>query len=347
MLPVIYNALAPQLSKRINRKTRKTLDVSQSALIALRQRLALSGTESNESSRTRRRSLPVYPPHKRVSRQESHGARQQAVHGAGQQAVAEEEHARDEALNVQLRPVEPDAVEEDPGRGAGADEDGLPPPVVVFRAELYVRRHNRHLDDGDDADEGDDAEEAEDVVVPALVLPDAAEDEEELDEDDGEGDQAREQDARDAPGVPRLLGHLAGDAVRLGGVFVRAAPVVAEPAAAVDERELDEEPEGDEADEGAKGECGARGLRPDEEVEDEDCGEEEAGEEEGGHEGVPAPVLRVKGLVDPSGEIAREYPGKDEEAHANADEAAAKAGVEYAKGAENEETGGHEDELGA
>ena len=32
----------------INRKTRKTLDVSQSALIALHQRLALSRIESNK-----------------------------------------------------------------------------------------------------------------------------------------------------------------------------------------------------------------------------------------------------------------------------------------------------------
>ena len=137
-------------------------------------------------------SVPIDSPHERVSREEPHGPGQQAVDRAGQQAVAEEEHARYEALDVQFRPVEPDAVHEDPDGRAGPDEDGLPPPVVVFRAQLDVRRHDGDLDDGDDADEGDDAEETEDVVVSALVLPDAAEDEEQFDEDDGERDEARE-----------------------------------------------------------------------------------------------------------------------------------------------------------
>ena len=207
---------------------------------------------------------------------------------------------------MKFGPVEPGAVGEDPDGGAGPDEDGLPPPVVVLRAELDVGGHDGDFDDGDHADEGDDAEEAEDVVVPALVLPDAAEDEEQFDEDDGEGDQACEQDAVDASRVPRLLGHLAGDAVRLGRVFVRVAAVVAVPAAAVDKGELDEQPEGDETDQCAEGEGGAGCLRPDKEVEDEDGRKEKAGEEEGGHEGVAAPVLSVERFVDSSREVARE-----------------------------------------
>ena len=289
----------------------------------------------------------INPPDKSVGGQEAHGPGQQAVHGAGQQTVAEEEQARHEALDVEFGPVEPGAVDEDPNRGAGPDEDGPPPPAVVLGAELDVRGHDGDLDDGDDADEGDDAQEAEDVVVPALVLPDAAEDEEQLDEEDRERDEAREQDAVDAPGVPRLRRHGAGDAVDLGRVFVGWAAVVAEPAAAVDERELDQEPEGEQSDQGAERERGAGCLGPDEEVEDEDGGEEEAGEEEGGHERVAAPILAVERLVDPAGEVAREDAREDEEAHADADEAAAEAGVEDAEGAEDEETGRHEDELGA
>jgi len=35
-------------------------------------------------------------------------------------------------LDVQFGEVEPDAVEEDPEGGAAADEDGLPPPIVVL-----------------------------------------------------------------------------------------------------------------------------------------------------------------------------------------------------------------------
>lgn len=50
--------------------------------------------------------------------------------------------------------------------------------MVVLRAQLYVRRYDGDLDDRDYANERDDAEETEDVVVPALILPDAAEDEE-------------------------------------------------------------------------------------------------------------------------------------------------------------------------
>jgi len=33
---------------------------------------------------------------------------------------------------VEFGEVEPDAVEKDPAGGAAADEDGLPPPVVVL-----------------------------------------------------------------------------------------------------------------------------------------------------------------------------------------------------------------------
>lgn len=248
---------------------------------------------------------------------------------------------------MEFGPVEPDAVHEDPDGGAGADEDGLPPPVVVLRAQLDVGRDDGDLDDGDDADERDDAEEAEDVVVSALVLPDAAEDEEEFDEDDGERYQARQQDGVDASGVPWLLGYWAGDTVGLGGVFVGVAAVVTEPATAIDKGELDKKPKGDETDQRAERECGAGSLGPDKKVEDEDCGEEKAGEEEGRHESVPPPVLAIECLVDSSGEIAGEGAGENEETHAHADEAAAKAGVQNTQGTENEEAGGHEDELGA
>ena len=177
--------------------------------------------------------------------------------------------------------------------------------MIILRAQLHVRRDNRDLHDGDDAEESDDAQEAEDVVISAFVLPDALEDEEEFDEDDGEGDEARDEDAVQVFGVPGLRGDLAGDAVGLCGVLVGRAVVEAVPAAAVDEGELDEEPEGYEADEGAEGEGGAGLLGPDEEVEDEHGEEEEAGEEEGGEDGVAPPVVfPTEGLVDPAGEVA-------------------------------------------
>ena len=77
--------------------------------------------------------------------------------------------------------------------------------MVILRAKLDVRRDDGDLDDSEDVDRRDDAEEAEDVVEARFVLPDAAEEEEELDEYDGEGDEARKKDGVDAAaGVPRL-----------------------------------------------------------------------------------------------------------------------------------------------
>ena len=57
---------------------------------------------------------------------------------------------------MQFCEIEPDAVEEHPEGAAAADEDGLPPPVVVFGAKLYVGRYDRDFDDSHDVDEADD-----------------------------------------------------------------------------------------------------------------------------------------------------------------------------------------------
>lgn len=190
------------------------------------------------------------------------------------------------------------------------------------------------FDDGEDVDEGNDGEKAEDVVVPAFVLPDRTEDEEEFDENYGEGDEAREEDGVDGPGVPGLWGDGPWLIGGFGGVLVGLAVVDAEVGPDVDEGELYEEPKGDEAEEGGEGEGGGGALGPDEEVEKEDGREESAGEEERGRERV----LTMQGAgecgVDAGGEIAGEEACEDEEAHAYADEAATEAGVEDPKGAE-------------
>ena len=75
----------------------------------------------------------VDAPHECIGCQESNGAGEKTVNGAGQQGVAEEEHARDQALDVQVREEVVGRVEEDPDGAAAADEEGLPPPVVVLR----------------------------------------------------------------------------------------------------------------------------------------------------------------------------------------------------------------------
>ena len=138
---------------------------------------------------------------------------------------------------------------------------------TYLRAELDVGRDNGDLADGDYQDGADDAQEAEDVVVAALVLPEALEDEHELYEQDRKRDQSSEQCPIRAAGVPRLDWDLAGNRVGLGGVVPRLGSEVAIPASHVDEGHLDQEPERGQADEGAEGDGGTRGLRPDEEVE--------------------------------------------------------------------------------
>ena len=71
-------------------------------------------------------------PNKCISREKPYRAREQTVDQAGQKAVAEKQHARNEAFNVQLCRVVPDAVGEDPKGAGAANEEALPPPVVVL-----------------------------------------------------------------------------------------------------------------------------------------------------------------------------------------------------------------------
>ena len=76
--------------------------------------------------------LPVNTPDKCICCEEAHRPRQEPVDSARQQAVAEEEDPGDEALDVELREVVPRAVQEDPDGTSSADEEGLPPPMVVL-----------------------------------------------------------------------------------------------------------------------------------------------------------------------------------------------------------------------
>lgn len=55
-------------------------------------------------------------------------------------------------------------------------------------AQHDVGSHNSDLDNSQDPHETDNTQEAENIVVAALVLPEAAEHEEKFDEHNGEGD---------------------------------------------------------------------------------------------------------------------------------------------------------------
>ena len=74
----------------------------------------------------------IDPPHKGVCRQETNRAREQAIDQTSQEAVRKEQHRAHEARDVQDVHVVVDAVGEDPDARRAAQEEGLPPPVVVL-----------------------------------------------------------------------------------------------------------------------------------------------------------------------------------------------------------------------
>ena len=184
---------------------------------------------------------PINPPHKRIRRQKPHRPRQQPINAARQKAIIKEQQSRNKPRNLELGIIKHDAIAKDPEARTSTNEDALPPPVVVFLAEHNVCGHDGDFDNREDADEGDDGEEAEDIVVARFVLPQATEDKEEFDEDDGEGDEAGNEARVDALGVPCLLRDRPWDGSCFGWMFVGLALVETVPAAHVDKRELDEE----------------------------------------------------------------------------------------------------------
>jgi hypothetical protein len=125
----------------------------------------------------------IYAPDECIRCQEAHSACHQRVHNARKKGIAEEQHARYEALDVQPRREVPHAVDENPERASPSHEKALPPPVIVLVAQLHVGRDDCHLADRDSQDGADEAEEAKHVVVAALVLPDTLEHEQQLDEE--------------------------------------------------------------------------------------------------------------------------------------------------------------------
>lgn len=114
-------------------------------------------------------------PDECIRRQEAHCACHQGVHHACKKGVAKEQHARNEALDVQPRRKVPHTVDEDPERAGPSHKKALPPPVVILVAQLYVCRDDGDLADRDGQDGADHTEETKDVIVAALVLPDAFE----------------------------------------------------------------------------------------------------------------------------------------------------------------------------
>lgn len=248
---------------------------------------------------------------------------------------------------MQLEEVVPDAVRKHPDGAPAADHEGLPPPVVVLLAELDVDGDDGHLGNCHHQDDGDDGQEAKDVVVSALVLPERLEDEEELDEDDGKGDQAGEECRLDRLEIPRLLGHLARNRCRLGRMLPCPGLEIAIRRSHVHQRYLHTQPKGQDRDEGAKGNRRTRSLRPHKQVQDKDEGECHSGEEQGGDERILSIILAVETLEHARRKVSREESRKDKQAEAHADETASEARVQHTESAEEDETNSHEEQLHA
>lgn len=162
----------------------------------------------------------VNPPHKRIRREKADRARRQTVHCARQRGVTKEQQTAHPPLNVQPGGVVPRGVHKDPEARAAADQERLPPPVVVLGVEDHVRGDKHRLRDRDGEQRGDDAEEAKDVVVGGFIEVEGLEDEQELDEENREGDEAREEgEGEGVACVPLLRRDLSGEGARAGRVF--------------------------------------------------------------------------------------------------------------------------------
>lgn len=121
------------------------------------------------------------------------------------------------------------AVHEHPEGAGSTDCKGVPPPVVIFRAELNVDCHDGDFSDGEHEDYGDNGKEPEDVVVAGFILPHGLKDEEELDEDYCEWDETCEEDRLRGADIPGLDGNLAGYCGCFCGVFPSTCSDVTEP----------------------------------------------------------------------------------------------------------------------
>lgn len=75
-------------------------------------------------------------PDKCISRQEPNSSGEQSINQAREEGVCKEQHRAHESGNVQDVEVVIDAVCEDPDTRRAAQEEGLPPPVVVLIVEL-------------------------------------------------------------------------------------------------------------------------------------------------------------------------------------------------------------------
>ena len=110
-------------------------------------------------------------------------------------------------------------------------------------AELNIGRNDGHFGNGDYKDDADNTEESEHIIISTLILPQALEDEQQFDEQDGEGNQSRNQDTMIVLEIPRLWRYLPWDRVGLCWVLPCIGSEIPIPASSIDQRQLNQKPE--------------------------------------------------------------------------------------------------------
>mmetsp|Transcript_25352 Transcript_25352/g.62374 ORF Transcript_25352/g.62374 Transcript_25352/m.62374 type:complete len:214 (+) Transcript_25352:268-909(+) len=148
------------------------------------------------------------------ARDEANKAREAEEGVAQDRHVPEEDDVRrnlEELGNVHTREEVVRGIGEQIESRRPRGEVGAPPPVVVLRTQLEVAHNHGDLRARDDEDCEDKHHETEEVVE--AVLPDGAEDEEQLHKDYAKRQHTPHHDRRNRTHVPDLLGDLARDGV--------------------------------------------------------------------------------------------------------------------------------------
>jgi hypothetical protein len=85
--------------------------------------------------------LPIKAPDECIRRKKPNRPRQKPIHNTCQEAVAEEEDAGYEPLDMQSSGVVPDTIDKHPDGTASTHDEALPPPMVVLKWISPSRPH--------------------------------------------------------------------------------------------------------------------------------------------------------------------------------------------------------------
>eukprot|EP00665_Eupelagonemidae_sp_cell47_P011588 gene11588-biopygen5586 len=263
-------------------------------------------------------------PHESPRGEEANAAEGEGDGKGGEERHLEEDRRSEPSVEMENGEEVVHGIEEEVEAHARGDEDGRPPPPVVLEDKLVINDYDGGEHGGDEDDEEHEAEEAEDVVDHPL--PQARQDEAQLDEGSPERDDAGDDEEDDLAHVPTLRGDLPLQALHLHGVLDRG-DAEAVRGAEQQEREGDAEPQPDQRSDGGE-RHGVRGLpRPQEDHRGGPPGEEDPRVAEARGE-EPLPLLPTEHLLQDGGDEAVRQPHQHEEEEEGGKQAAAVGGGE-------------------